>query len=329
MTSIPFVTAIPFVVVNPQTQQPVLINGHPVPLIGPDGPLGPGDHVLLTASSLMAQGFGLPPGIPGSNGQPLPDGVVLNASETAAVTARVAAYNNVIRTVAAEKGAAVADVNAAFNDVVAHGIDIGGLEVTNAFLTGGLFSYDGVHPTALGYAVLANTFIDAINDSYGASIPHIAYTPFLFGNAGQVAGGCVIPAGAAAWTFSQKAGEQLRNALRVPSDEELDRAAAGPPDPAATEQPQAPRRQAPQALSRAARRDTTAGGGGPSLFVSSPASAVEREPPSAGLLRSPCALGRLTPLLPSSVPWSRSTFAAPASTISRTSTSPCRATAWW
>ena len=37
-------------------------------------------------------------------------------------------------------------------DVAQHGLPIGGLTFTSNFLTGGLFSYDGVHPTAIGYA---------------------------------------------------------------------------------------------------------------------------------------------------------------------------------
>ena len=41
VTSIPFVTTVPPVVVNPATSQPVLVNGQPVPLFGPAGPLPP------------------------------------------------------------------------------------------------------------------------------------------------------------------------------------------------------------------------------------------------------------------------------------------------
>jgi hypothetical protein len=35
------VTTIPFVVVNPATNQPVIVNGNVVPLIGPNGLLTP------------------------------------------------------------------------------------------------------------------------------------------------------------------------------------------------------------------------------------------------------------------------------------------------
>jgi hypothetical protein len=58
VTSIPFFTTVPRVVVNPATNQPVLINGNPVPLIGPNGPLVAGDLVLLPATAALAQGIG-------------------------------------------------------------------------------------------------------------------------------------------------------------------------------------------------------------------------------------------------------------------------------
>src|SRR3954467_2676615 len=68
VTSIPFVTTVPRILVNPATNQPVLVNGQPVPLIGPNGPLQAGDFVLLTASAELAQGRGLP----GARGGPRP-----------------------------------------------------------------------------------------------------------------------------------------------------------------------------------------------------------------------------------------------------------------
>jgi hypothetical protein len=106
---------------------------------------------------------------------------VLSASETATITARVAQYNNVIRTVANEKNAALVDVNAQFAGVAQHGLPVGGVTYTSSFLTGGLFSYDGVHPTAFGYAYLANLFIGAINDKYSGDIPLVNLYPFVFG----------------------------------------------------------------------------------------------------------------------------------------------------
>jgi lysophospholipase L1-like esterase len=181
VTSIPFVTTVPRFVVNPATNQPVLVNGQPVPLIGPNGPLQAGDFVLLTATTELGRGNGLPPGIPGASGTPLSDAAVLSAAEVATIQARVAAYNNIIRTVANERNAAFVDTNAILNDLAARGLRIGGITFTSAFLTGGVFSYDGVHPTPFGYAYIANQFIEAINDKYDAEIPLVNLAPFIFG----------------------------------------------------------------------------------------------------------------------------------------------------
>ncbi|HJX29422.1 MAG TPA: SGNH/GDSL hydrolase family protein, partial [Thermoanaerobaculia bacterium] len=116
VTTIPYVTTIPSVVVNPATSQPVLIGGNPVPLIGPNGLLGAGDRVLLPASSLLAQGIGIPAAL-GGKGTPLPDSVVLSAAEIATISERVNAFNNVIRTVAQQRNAAFVDANALLREV--------------------------------------------------------------------------------------------------------------------------------------------------------------------------------------------------------------------
>lgn len=182
VTSIPFVTTISRIIINPQTNQPVIgPNGQPVALIGPNGPLQAGDFVLLTASSDIAAGRGVPVGIGNGTGQPLSDQQVLSAAEAARIKDYVTAYNNIIRTVAGEKGAAFVDANALLNDIAAHGLRIGGMTYTSAFLTGGIFSYDGVHPTAFGYAYIANRFIDAINAKFGGDIPPVDLYPFIFG----------------------------------------------------------------------------------------------------------------------------------------------------
>ena len=66
-------------------------------------------------------------------------------------------------------------------NLAASGLDIGGISYSSAFLTGGIFGYDGVHPTPLGYAYVANLFIDAINATYGGDIPEVNLYPFVFG----------------------------------------------------------------------------------------------------------------------------------------------------
>jgi lysophospholipase L1-like esterase len=183
VTSIPFVTTLTRFIINPATGQPLLVGGNPVPLIG----VQPGDFVLLSATAAEAQGFGIPVGIGNGNGQPLPGSVVLTAAEAANIRARVNAYNAVIATVANERGAALVDANAVLTQAANGGIHIGGIAYTSAFLTGGIFSYDGVHPTPFGYAYIANLFIGAINDKFGTNVEPVNLFPFVFGTSSSAA----------------------------------------------------------------------------------------------------------------------------------------------
>ena len=180
VTSIPFVTTLSRFIPNPATGQPALINGNFVPLIGPDGPLQPGDFVLLTATAELALGHGIPVQLGGS-GIPLSNSVVLNAAEAANVRARVNQYNAVIASAASQAGAALIDANSVLTKAATQGINVGGITYTSAFLSGGIFGYDGVHPTRFGYAFIANLFIDAINEKFGNSVKDVNLFPFVFG----------------------------------------------------------------------------------------------------------------------------------------------------
>jgi lysophospholipase L1-like esterase len=212
VTTIAYVNAIsPFITV-PQT-------GQKVPIIGPNGLLTANDRVLLTASPLLAQGIGVPAAL-GGTGKPLPDTAVLSASELSTIAARVQSYNNIIRTVANERGAALVDTNALLTQAALGRIGAGGISITPAFLTGGLFSYDGVHPTSIGYALVANAFIEAINAKFGGDIPPVNLYPFFFGGAvaGQKLGASTEQDGAPAFLFTDEAKKNLFEALRIDPD---------------------------------------------------------------------------------------------------------------
>jgi lysophospholipase L1-like esterase len=220
VTTIPFVNTVPRFVVNPATSQPVLINGQPVPLIGPNGPLVAGDHVLLTATTELRAGKGIPAAL-GGTGQPLSNTSVLNVAETATISARVAAYNNVIAAVANEHGAALVDVNGVLRQAAITGIAIGGVTYTPAFLTGGIFSFDGVHPTSFGYAYIANVWIQAINAKFGGNIPLVDLGPFVFGGASATAGGALAANDTEAYfsvLFSEEAKHNLFSSLNIPEN---------------------------------------------------------------------------------------------------------------
>jgi lysophospholipase L1-like esterase len=212
VTSIPYVTTVPRVVVNPATSQPVLIGGQPVPLIGPDGPLAAGDFVLLPATAELAQGKGIPVALGGS-GLPLSDGVVLSATEVQAIVDRTNAFNAIISAEATAKSWAFVDAAAALRSF-STGINIGGINFSSAFLTGGIFSYDGVHASTFGYALVANLFIGALNQRYNDDIPPVDLAPFFFQN-GQRGSEVAYDVATPPFVFTKRAAASLRKGLGV------------------------------------------------------------------------------------------------------------------
>lgn len=105
--------------------------------------------------------------------QPLGNVYVLDATEQAAVTDTVNAYNAVIAAEADSLGFAFFDPNPEFVARRASGdipIFPDLAHPTAAF--GQLFSLDGVHPAAAANVILANDIIDAVNAKYGTSVPH-------------------------------------------------------------------------------------------------------------------------------------------------------------
>ncbi|UOQ75653.1 SGNH/GDSL hydrolase family protein [Hymenobacter sp. 5516J-16] len=124
-----------------------------------------------TTGSPFPVGAGVGTGVGQSN--PVPNQFVLDATEQTAVRTATTAFNNAIVTKANEKNLAIFDSNAFFARVATSGITTNGVTNTAAFISGNLFSLDGVHPTPRGYAVIANEMIRAINSKYNASVPTV------------------------------------------------------------------------------------------------------------------------------------------------------------
>ena len=207
VTSIPYVTTIKPYVVDPATGQPVMLNGNTVPLIGPGGPLPTNAFVTLPAQSLLARGIGIP-ATPGGTGQPLPDEVVLDAGEVSVIRDHVSQDNQAIRDVCLAAGIPVLDVNALFSELLRSGRTVGGIQLSSAFLTGGIFSYDGVHPSGLGYAVVANEWIGAINAA-GGHVPLLDLAPFLGTSAASVTAKAAGRPTPPSFTYSPEAYQSL------------------------------------------------------------------------------------------------------------------------
>lgn len=86
-----------------------------------------------------------------------------------------AAYNQAINGVAQSTGAALADIQTTFQQInAAGGVPLApGVTVTLGF-GGGILSYDGLHPSNIGYALIANTFIAAADTKYSLTIPPLS-----------------------------------------------------------------------------------------------------------------------------------------------------------
>ena len=223
LINLPDATAIPFVTtVDPFITIPDV---GPVPLQSDNGPVSPDSLVTLLATDLLAQGYGLP------GGPPLPDdlsivdgsvvpGVILRPDEIATINGRIAAFNDVIADVASTYDLPLLDINRIFGEIAGGNLWVlGGIELSADLLVGGIFSYDGVHPQSIGYALVASELIDLINDRLGASIPQVNMSEVL------CTGGCagqgpptVIPLSATDLVYSKSATDSLFKAfpIRVP-----------------------------------------------------------------------------------------------------------------
>lgn len=132
------------------------------------------DLIVLTASSILGStpDPSNPQGVVGVS-IPLDDQWVLTTTEQERVNAATDAYNAAIEGIAAAKGLAFVDANAAMKQLATGGVSYDGGILTSTFVTGGAFSLDGVHPTARGYAYITNMIIHAINETYDATVPRV------------------------------------------------------------------------------------------------------------------------------------------------------------
>jgi hypothetical protein len=149
------------------------ISGSPIPLPNWRQTTA-NDLIVFTAAAVL--GTLADPANPGSIigvGVPLTNQQVLTTTEQVRVSNAQQSYNATIEALAAANGLAFADTRAALARVATTGVPFNGGVLTSTYATGGGFSLDGVHPTARGYAFAANTIIDAINATYGSTLPTV------------------------------------------------------------------------------------------------------------------------------------------------------------
>ncbi len=159
ITAIPYVTTLPTILIDPVTFQPVPGN------ILLDLQESDVQYVLLSAMSLMQQGYGIP-----GNNKPLPGTVTLTTSEAASAQQLVSEYNQYLSAKAAEEARIhLVDTYQLMVDL-ANG-SVSGLS-SNFILVDShsAFSLDGVHPNSAGYKQVANLFIAKINEVLGTQV---------------------------------------------------------------------------------------------------------------------------------------------------------------
>ena len=141
-------------------------NGNLIPLLGTNE----GDMILLPAKAFIKRGYGLPASFPNSNGEALPDEVILDPTEQQTIKDLVQDFNAVIDSVCMFRQIPVVDMYGFFKEIN-DGYSVAGFTVNAKFITGGFYSLDGVHPSDLGHALIANQWLETINTNFRVSIP--------------------------------------------------------------------------------------------------------------------------------------------------------------
>jgi hypothetical protein len=129
----------------------------------------PTDVVPLSAGSVLGKNGTF--GVMGVS-EPVGDQYVIIPSEKAEIDARRLAFNVIVEEFAAgfPDRLALADIDAALGSF-AGGVEDNVTITPNINPPTGIYSEDGLHFNSRGYAFIADVFIDAINETYDATVP--------------------------------------------------------------------------------------------------------------------------------------------------------------
>jgi phospholipase/lecithinase/hemolysin len=83
-------------------------------------------------------------------------------------------YNATLSALSSTYGFTLVDMRSLLEDLNVNGVPYNGGTMTGVFASGNGFSLDGVHPTARGYAYIADQIISEINSNYNANIPRVS-----------------------------------------------------------------------------------------------------------------------------------------------------------
>lgn len=128
----------------------------------------PQDSLMMGMGSFMQiEGYPLP----------LPFGIpsyyVVDENELNQINTAISSFNQIIKNTAEQYNWAYVDVNSIFNDIGENGLIEDGITLSADFVTGGIFSLDGIHLTPRGNALVSNFFVEAINKQYGSTISKV------------------------------------------------------------------------------------------------------------------------------------------------------------
>ncbi|HEX8547646.1 MAG TPA: SGNH/GDSL hydrolase family protein [Cytophagaceae bacterium] len=131
---------------------------------GPSRPIKEGEyiHMGIPEDSLKCGTWGTT--------TPIPRQYVLDDKEVSSLRSTILAYKSIIEKLASQYNIALVDINSKM-EILKTGLTYSGATYSTAYQTGGIFSWDGVHLTARGNAIVANFFIEAINGKYATLIP--------------------------------------------------------------------------------------------------------------------------------------------------------------
>jgi lysophospholipase L1-like esterase len=104
-----------------------------------------------------------------------PAGVIVGPRQRPIVRENMEAYTAALQSVADARGVPVVDVFTGWEQMLANPPTAYGHTVTNTVgdpLLGHLW-LDSIHPNQLGHRILANMFIDTMNDTWGLGIDHV------------------------------------------------------------------------------------------------------------------------------------------------------------
>ncbi len=123
-----------------------------------------GEKVLLSALSNILGG------VYWGSMTPMPDQESLDLAEVDNISDAIDKFNVIIKNAAEANNLAFLDANRVMDELI-HGIMIDGTGYNTTFVTGGMFSLDGIHASGRGSAIIANELINAINEEYGSTVP--------------------------------------------------------------------------------------------------------------------------------------------------------------